>query len=233
MKKNIKFTLVILLLSHSIANASFIRFWRGFEKSELSYRQFVEGLNNIFLPQTANLSTTDAKLKSYHPVLVNQKSLDLLVPTEVALVEYETEEGYKSYRSTPEGQMYSDSHWDYFDKTKSKSLVPVNFETIIEFEKAYDVGSKELQLSNQSLNFLVISRSESDNNEVYKEKVRNFIQQNFLERRALFVVTEKYVLIYYTGDFLSLQNEQVIMNSELQLGQKIKQGVGIKYDLSI
>lgn len=115
-----KTTLALLFILHTnITYASFNRFWVGYKKDSVTTVDFLNGLNSTFFKETINLSK-DRGLVSYQPYVTQMK---YNVPDELALVIYESEEQYKSIRSTPEGQKYSDLHWDYFAKENSKSTV--------------------------------------------------------------------------------------------------------------
>ncbi len=133
------FTLGLTAMTVQAEAAPYYRFWRGFKLPAMSYSQFATGINETFIPRTARIAEVGG-LVSYLPVLTAQpETKPTFVPDELALVAYESQEAYKKYRATPEGQQYSDLHWTYFDRPTSKSLEPAPFAGTLALEQAYDV----------------------------------------------------------------------------------------------
>jgi hypothetical protein len=130
---------IALALTLNTAEASFNRFWIGYKLDSVPTAQFMNGLNQKLLPNLIKLAAGKG-LVSYAPFVteMNEKTL----PAEIALITYQNEEIYKSVRSTPEGQAYSDLHWDLFDKATSKSTVPVQFQGKLEEGNAYELNAK-------------------------------------------------------------------------------------------
>lgn len=172
--------LLMMMMSMSMASAeaSFFRFWRGSVKPGMEYTDFQQGLNTLFVPATAALKHTPAELKSYHPFLFSPESMALGFPSEIALVEYDTEDKYLAFRATEEGKKYGDMHWDYFDKANSKSLVPVPYiNQPLEFEKAYAVFNSSSQtFSERSIFLKVIKRTSLTPDQEWKDQVAKHIQ---------------------------------------------------------
>ena len=141
MKRSAPLFLILAGLSaqlsvHSAWADPYHRFWRGTKLAELSDDDFVNGLNQTFIPETIQTGATKG-LFAYQPVLVQGNAH--LLPDEVALVSYRDEASYDAIRSTQEGQDYSALHWKYFDKSKSMSLVPEHYSGVLVFEHAYDL----------------------------------------------------------------------------------------------
>lgn len=197
-----KFIIIVSTLLMSImAHANYFRLWRGEPKKEISYAQFQDGLNSIFVPATENLKHSIARLKSYHPFLLNEAmSKSEEIPTEIALVEYESENSYKSFRTSPEGVRYGNLHWDYFNKEKSKSLVPVAFiGQEIEFESAYSfTRSSTLSFASAYTFIQIIKRTESFSDYEWKECIRGHLDfisyQNVVS--VIFLATKDYYVEY-------------------------------------
>ena len=133
--------------------APYYRFWRGFKKADLAWKDFHQALVTDFMPATVKTHGHEG-LVSYLVVLPSATD-SVVVPDEAALVAYQSEETYKTVSSTPHGQAYQKKHGDIFTskvspsadllakQRASRSLVPVAFSTILadDFrrEGAYDV----------------------------------------------------------------------------------------------
>lgn len=238
MKKSLIF--IVFILGVQLAEAKYLRFWRGHIRSGMDYSQFQKGLSEIFVPLTASLANTTAKLTSYQPVLFSEavyKTYQL--PAEIALVEYQSEQTYQAFRSTSVGQDYSRKHWDYFQQSESKSAVASEYVGEIEFEKAYYVA-RDNKFKVQKLNsFIKIYVKESNvSNERWVESIKFHIArlQNKNSEALIFLATANYLMEYSLWekpqDIFDPEFEQtssLIFNHELQEGLELKPDAGLKF----
>lgn len=232
----------------NIANASYFRFWRGQMMPTSSYHDFQIGLNSIFVPATGKLISSVAKLNSYHPFLVDESmSKSEGVPTEMALVEYESENSYQAFRATPEGKQYGELHWDYFDKKNSKSLVPQQYVgQQIEFENAYSfTRSSNLSFMNGIPFFQIIKRTGELTNTQWKEIICKHLEYVVGDNvnSVIFLATQNYVIEYTTWDSINEKEEsdnnirsiqvelgKTLVNKQLQPGRLLSPGSGIRFN---
>jgi len=125
-------------------SSPYFRFWRGWKLEALSNEQFLNTMGTTFIPATPDTHAKNG-LISY---VVGFPSSDHnpKLPDEIALVGYESKAVYDLAKATPEGQQYSDLHWTVFDKSVSKSEVPISFHQrrpeVLESGKAYDMVGK-------------------------------------------------------------------------------------------
>lgn len=188
-----------LSLGASSADASYYRFWRGMMRSDLTIEAFITGLNQRLLPATGALTYTEARLRSYQPVMPSLHLMGRLnLPTEVALVEYETIEGYQSFRSTDAGRAYGDLHWEFFNKDRSKSAVPEVYTGRAEFGKSYDLVGGQGRWRLGGGYFRVFARSHGFDERDYLESIRSHINHVMSTRPIGFIllVDETYVMEY-------------------------------------
>ena len=136
--KTLLMMISLLVIAQQAQAAHYYRFWRGHIAPKMTAEKFVKGLNEIFIPETVEQGRGHG-LISYLPVLIDQKSSISEFPDELALVVYESEEKYQEIRKMPRGSNYQKMHWDYFDKSNSRSRVPERFTGDVEVEDAYDL----------------------------------------------------------------------------------------------
>jgi len=133
-----KLVLLMLLVGNFYSpksQAAYYRFWVGYKKEDVTQDHFQNGLNSSFFGETIRVGKGKG-LISYQPAILDGKGGK---PSEVALVAYESVAKYNEIRNTPAGKAYGEMHWDYFDKTKSKSAVPEEFHGSLEDGHAYDL----------------------------------------------------------------------------------------------
>ncbi len=128
-KVAIKVSLISMLILAFLASAcaspaSYYRVWQGFKKDQLSTSEFMNELPQ-FMHDTVELYRERA-LNQYL-VAIPPKDKPHFIPDEFALVALYNEAIYKEIRQTPEGQKYSDRHWDVFNKEQSSSAKFHNF----------------------------------------------------------------------------------------------------------
>jgi hypothetical protein len=128
----------------SIADAGegtpYYRFWRGWKRPELTADGFYGDISRIFVPATVK-NGAGKGLVAYLPVFPAREKPAVL-PDEIALVAYRDAESYQRIGATPEGQAYTASHWNYFDRTVSSSRVPEAFAGSLVADHAYDLIGK-------------------------------------------------------------------------------------------
>lgn len=223
-----------------MAEAKYLRFWRGHIKTAMDYSQFQKGLSELFIPLTANLANTPAKLTSYQPVLFSEAIYKTYkLPAEIALVEYQSEQTYQAFRSTPAGQDYSRKHWDYFEQSESKSAVAIEYAGEIEFEKSYYIARDE-NFKVQKLNsFIKVYVKEPNiSKEFWVESIKAHLArlQNKNSEALIFLATPSYLMEYSLWekpqdvfDPLFEETSALIFNHELQEGLELKPDAGLKF----
>lgn len=234
MKMTNALNLLTLIFLSTNADASYLRFWRGEKRVDLTAEQFQTGLNSGLLPATGKLAETSAKLFSYYPALIKSDLVEKGLPSEVALVEYESEASYKSYRATAEGQGYADLHWDFFNKAQSKSLVPEKYVGTIEIEKAYDIVGGEFNKADEASSFRTYQRPVNLSNEEYISFVKSHIDQVSKSNPNAFVllVAQNYIMEYVKWDNQGNKipaGESVIVDNNLELKSKLEFGEAIRF----
>jgi hypothetical protein len=129
-----KYLFLFLIVSTAEA-ATFNRLWIGTKKKNVVMTKFMNDLNQIFFSKTIDVGVRKGLL-AYQPYVTKMTNH---LPDEVALVTYESEEKYKTIRSTPDGEAYSALHWEYFDKDISKSTVAIAFSNTVATDIAYEI----------------------------------------------------------------------------------------------
>ena len=223
-----------------MAEAKYIRFWRGHIKTGMQYSVFQKGLSDIFVPMTANLAQTPAKLISYHPVLFSEKNyLQFRLPAEIALVEYDNERDYRIFRETEEGKKYSDAHWDYFERAKSRSAVAEAYADQVEFDKAYYIESEQgADLKNSTTFIKVYNREPVLSDADWIEAVKNhLLRMQSKAPKALAVLVDKNYVIEYSF-WKELQDQfdpeferasSLIFNHRILVGSELLPDQGLKF----
>lgn len=143
MLSKFKMTTAIGLISAQIACASpqagYYRVWQGFKKQNLNENDFQQKIP-AFMNATIQVYT--GVLNNYL-VALPPKNKPSFVPDEFALVALRSEQDYRQIRSTPSGQIYSDQHWDVFNKENSRSapyeFFGLNSPAVLEHNRAYDM----------------------------------------------------------------------------------------------
>lgn len=110
--------------AQAIETAAYFRVWQGFSKPTLSPDQFLNELP-AFMKETVELYRERA-LNNYI-VVIPPANKPAFIPDELALVALSSKENYDAIRKTPEGQAYSNRHWDVFNKDNSKSAAMINY----------------------------------------------------------------------------------------------------------
>lgn len=173
------------------AHASFNRFWIGYKLDNITNEKFMDNLNNRLLPDLIKLAAGKG-LNSYSPYVTPKNHGNL--PDEIALITYDSEEIYRSLRSTAPGVAYSDLHWELFKKDISKSTVPVQFDGILENDKAYELDAKYEGWKSGTTYLTIYKRSSEDLSVVAKEFAKLKSTKGF--KNSILLVTEKYIYEY-------------------------------------
>lgn len=141
------------------AKASYYRFWRGFKKPTLTDSSFLGAIPN-FMNQTLDLYK--GKGLSNYIVGMPPTMKSTYIPDEIALVAFDSEDSYRTLRSTPEGKEYAEAHWDLFNKDNSKSANLEGFDgKQLNFEVATDVLGKPVDWS-RGVTFFYIGERKKD-----------------------------------------------------------------------
>ncbi len=124
-------TLTLMMPALAQASAPYYRFWQGWKLDTIENGAFLDGLNKTFIMSTVQTGS-DKGLIAYLPFVMNladkrPPELASVLPEEIALVVYRSQKEYKDLFATEEGKRYSALHWNYFERSKSKSLVPEAF----------------------------------------------------------------------------------------------------------
>lgn len=184
--------LTALALTLSVqAHASFNRFWIGYKLENITEQKFMDNLNNRLLPDLIKLAAGKG-LNSYSPYVTPKNHGDL--PDEIALITYESEEIYRSLRSTGPGVAYSDLHWEIFKKDISKSTVPVQFEGVLETDKAYELDA-QYEGWKAGTTYLTIYKRNSEDLSVVAKEFEKLKKTKGL-KNSIVLVTEKYIYEY-------------------------------------
>lgn len=186
-----KFLTALALTLSVQAHASFNRFWIGYKLDNITEQKFMENLNNRLLPDLIKLAAGKG-LNSYSPYVTPKNHGDL--PDEIALITYDSEEIYRSLRSTAPGVAYSDLHWELFKKDTSKSTVPVQFDGTLENDKAYELDAKYEGWKAGTTYLTIYKRSSEDLSVVGKEFAK--LKSTKGLKNSILLVTEKYIYEY-------------------------------------
>ena len=131
-----------------------IRFWRGVrDATKVDEAAFRLGVNTQLIPQTPIVSAHEG-LYAYLPVMLGNFKFD-----ECALVIY-AGDTYNAIRTTPKGKAYGDLHGDFFDMSKSKSLLPEDHITgqAFQLNHAYALTAASFDFQKASVTFKALTR---------------------------------------------------------------------------
>ena len=189
--KLILFLLVIAILNSSCASQPvYHRFWRGSKLKSLSEKDFSSQLKDTFIPLTEKMGEENGAMVAYQPVITSSLgpsltgTLPKLFPDEIALVTYKSRDAYTKIRSTPEGMSYSEQHWNYFDRTKSASVVVQpnqNLETFPTdfpgFGEAYDIFPLYSDWRRNRSLLVVHLRNKKTSDLDYRAEMRDYLRR--------------------------------------------------------
>lgn len=217
-KKSILLTALMLTLTVQ-AQASFNRFWIGYKLDNISEQKFMNDLNQRLLPDLIKLAAGKG-LNSYSPYVTPKNHGDL--PDEIALITYDSEEVYRSIRSTVPGTAYSDLHWELFKKDVSKSTVPVQFDGILENDKAYELDAKYEGWKTGTTYLTIYKCSNEDLTKLAVEFAR--LKNTKGLKNSILLITEKYIYEYrsFNPDYgfkplsLKVVNTQKLLRAKVQ-----------------
>jgi ketosteroid isomerase-like protein len=228
--------LALALILPATAEASYVRIWRGHQKAGLGDAQFLRGMNHALLPATGELALGPAKLESYLPVVLPAALEARGLPSEVALLSYESEAAYRAYRATAEGIHYGDMHWDLFDKATSASLVPAPYAGQVALEQAYEVVAGDPTLSTAPAAFRVVERGADESEAEFLARITARIEVvKAAAPTSYYVLTSAaYALEYVSGATISLESGAAAtltasFVAPLELGKTLALGVGVRY----
>lgn len=104
------------------APADAVRVWRGFRAAGLAKPDFLSSLGRIFIPVTVQMQSGFG-LNAYLPSILPQDKPDL-IPDEIALVFYATQQHYRDATNCVGGRAYSRLHDTVFSNQTSRSGFP-------------------------------------------------------------------------------------------------------------
>ena len=187
-----KFLLVLfILILSTLAHATHNRFWLGQKKQSISSYDFVDGLNQMFFQEAVKVGSGKG-LDAYMPYVSQMKEGR---PDEIALLIYETEEKYKTIRSTPEGKNYGELHWMYFEKgNSSKSTVSIPFNGNLSVGGAFELNPAAIDWQAQQIHFFIYQNSGAD----LTAFVQNFqsLKSDSTVYNSIILITEKLIYEY-------------------------------------
>ena len=229
--------LAMTLLSVADTQASYFRFWRGYMQEEMTSQEFTRALNSKMLPETGKLASTSAQLLSYHPVMPTLKNISRYdLPHEMALVEYESQESYNTYRNTRNGRAYSDLHWDVFSRGTSKSAVPETFRGALEFGKSYQIVTAANSWNNYDVTFNIYVRKAGVSDSEYALALRGHLEKQKKPRPAglIVLIDRNYMLEFVANGDNYFKPQKAFfraMNAPMKIGRTIDFGKGVQYPL--
>jgi len=182
--------------------ATYHRFWRGTKLATLSAGEFIQGLNQVFIPATVQTGA-GKRMIAYEPILT--AGIENL-PDEVALVSYENKATYDSLYATDAGKAYQNLHWQYFDRSSSHSLTPCPYIGKVEIEQAYDLHPEYADWRKNQTTVAVFLRRSDESDPAYLVRVAEHLNADLirdpkdgvLDRTIL--VAQSYWLEYVSGE---------------------------------
>ena len=167
------FAMLVLFCSSPAFAEPYYRFWRGGKLAGLDAVRFEADLNRIFIPATVNQGKGKGLL-AYQPVLPPIEKPDF-IPDEFALVTYQSENGYRALKKMPVGAVYQKLHWSYFDRSRSKSLVPEEYRGEVALEKAYDLLKGNTDWQKGASFFSLFLRASAESNLQFVARINSYI----------------------------------------------------------
>jgi len=191
--------LLCTLLVISSAHADpYHRFWRGTKLRSLSSADFIQGLTQVFIPATVQVGAHQGLL-AYEPVL---PAAGLGLPDEVALVSYESKATYDALFATDAGKTYQNLHWQYFDRSASRSLTPQPFSDEVDFEQAYDLHPDYSAWKKGKTTVLVFLRQAGEADEDFLDRAQTHLAShldNANVQGCVALVSQQYWLEYVSS----------------------------------
>jgi len=196
--------LTSLLTSVDAHSATFNRFWRGYQRLDLSSEQFVAKVNEKIIPATRDLFQKPSGLLAYQPVISNMQAVSgsTLVANEFALLEYESEDIYRQFRATPEGIAYTDLHWEMFDKEQSKSAVVEPYIGNLELTHAYNLLGRDVNWKEAKSYFSIHLRNSKVSQAEFLASVKVYFDETQATapdwglQTAVILVMEDHIVVY-------------------------------------
>lgn len=226
-----KSTLIAALMLSLTASAyaSFNRFWIGYKLENITEQKFMNDLNQRLLPDLIKLAAGKG-LSSYSPYVTPKNHGDL--PDEIALITYESEDIYRSIRSTVPGTAYSDLHWELFKKDISKSTVPVQFEGTLEVDHAYELDAKYEGWRTGTTYLTIYKRNNTDLSVLAQEFAKLKTTRGL--KNSILLITEKYIYEYrsFNPDYGFKPLSLKVVNTQKMSKSKVK-AIGVNEGLNV
>ncbi|MFA6238011.1 MAG: hypothetical protein WC635_11825 [Bacteriovorax sp.] len=182
---------IFFILAASSTRASHNQLWVGFKKKDVSTVKFINGLNNSFFKETIGIGKGKGLL-AYQPYITNMNGE---VPDGVVLITYENEERYNAIKSSPEGERYGKSHWDYFDKETSIRIAAQLYQGALTEDAAFELapafhdwqkGTTHVAIYARNPDFEFIKTAEAFNDLKKRKEVNN----------SVLLITKKWIIEY-------------------------------------
>lgn len=215
----LKMGLVYMLLMSFItsacaSSAGYYRVWQGFKKPSLSEQEFITEIPQ-FMHDTVDLYKE--KALNQYLVAIPPKNKPSFIPDELALVALFSEEAYREIRQTPEGQIYSDRHWDVFNKENSSSATYHRYfqENVVKLENnhAYDMFGTNVDWSSGHNMFYIGIKKSSILGSDFLKRLKKHIElakANFSSlglKGYIIIANEQYEVAYMNWESETKMNE--------------------------
>ena len=113
------------------------RLYQGYTTRLLSNKEFETKMNENFFPLFQKAKPEG--LTAYRPILPS-KIEGCHLPSEIALLTFEDEFIYTTYKNSQIGRKIGAAHGTVFDPSESKSLVPEPFKSHFEIDRTFDLN---------------------------------------------------------------------------------------------
>lgn len=113
------------------------RLYQGYRLSSVKPAAFEDAMNADFLPLFTKAHAEG--LEAYRPALPTTPA-GCLLPSEIALLTFKSEDAYNRYRETSIGEKIRDAHTKVFHPETSRSLVPEPYQKSLAPDHAYTLN---------------------------------------------------------------------------------------------
>ena len=157
------------------------RFWRGYKQPDVDAAEFRDKLNRVLIPELDAIGSGKG-LSSYLPVLMPHDK-QAVIPDEVAMIQYASEEMYDAIRSTVRGEKYGPMHFSpglfarERDGFKSSSLVAEKWQGSTATNRAYILNGENTNWQKGRTIFRSIVKPESMSAEQFTSAADSHLRQ--------------------------------------------------------
>lgn len=179
-----------------------VRVWWGYRKEGLDHNKFFKRLGSVFIPATVQIQS-QLGLTAYLPTVLPQIKPGM-IPDEIALVFYRSQQLYKGARNSVGGRAYGDLHstaFNFRDPHRSKSNFPIRYTHQIERDTPYYLFENATDWSVFTSKVLVGSKPESCSTGQFinsvEEVINDFLSNPLAEiDNGYFVLSQDFVLFW-------------------------------------